>query len=142
MSMQGSEMMYVIATESNRSPRLADQLFDELRRPFGERGAGDDTVESGLSGTPQPLRVRVVREPEDRRRREGLGDLVGVDARDVDDHEIGRVDALGRDETVVGPQENVELTAEEEVDPSHQDRRHGQERTIVLVSSKALSDAG
>jgi hypothetical protein len=42
---------------------------------------------------------------------------------------------------VLRPQEDVELSAEEEVDPSHQDRRHGQERSIVSAGRKVSLDA-
>ncbi len=51
-------------------------------------------------------------------------DLVGVDARDVGDHEVGRVDAVRGDQVVIGEQP-LELPPEEEVDPRKQDGRHG-----------------
>jgi predicted metal-dependent hydrolase/8-oxo-dGTP pyrophosphatase MutT (NUDIX family) len=74
-------------------------------------------------GVPQPRRVRVVREAEDRRFRKGVGDLVRINPGDVRDHEIGRVDTVRRHE-VMARQRCFELSAEEEIDPSQQDRRH------------------
>ena len=75
-------------------------------------------------GALQAERVGVVREPEDRRLRPGVRDLVGVDPRDVADHEIGWIGAVARDETM--PVERpFEPRAEHEIDPDEQDRRHG-----------------
>ena len=54
----------------------------------------------------------------------GASDLVGLDTRDVGDYELRRLDGVRRDQLVLG-QQHVELAAEEEVDPSQQDRRHG-----------------
>lgn len=71
--------------------------------------------------------VGVIREAEERHVGEGFGDILGVDARDVGDHEIGRLDALGRDEPVSG-KTPLQLAAEKEVDPYEQDRRHAYER--------------
>jgi len=50
-------------------------------------------------------------------------DLIRVDARDVGDHEVGRVDAVRRHEVMLGEQ-SFELPSEEEVDPREQDGRH------------------
>ena len=55
--------------------------------------------------------------------RVGVGDLVRVDARDVRDHAVGRVDAVGRDQ-MMARQQALQLPPEEEVDPHQQDRRH------------------
>src|SRR5918999_2485821 len=59
MSMQGSAMMYVTP------PSLCDELLDELRRAFGQRGAHDDAVEARFLCGPKPRRVGVRREAED-----------------------------------------------------------------------------
>jgi predicted metal-dependent hydrolase len=74
-------------------------------------------------GLPQPCGVRVVGEPEDRDFRKGVGDLVGIHPRDVRNHEIGRVNAVRRHE-MMARERCFELSAEEEIDPSQQDRRH------------------
>jgi Domain of unknown function (DUF309) len=68
--------------------------------------------------------VGVVRVTEDRHVEVRVGDLLRIDARDVDDHEVRRIRVLDRDEVVVG-QERLELPPEEEIDPTQQDRRHG-----------------
>src|SRR6185312_1481146 len=85
MSMHGSAMMYVIGGESNdsarRAGRLLHELVDQLGSALGERGACDDAVESGGLRSSQPVRVRVVREPENRRLRISVSDLVRIDAR-------------------------------------------------------------
>ena len=71
----------------------------------------------------QSVGVRVIREAENRDLRIAVGDVGRVDARDVCDHEVGAVNALGRLEAVLG-QQGLELAAYEEVDPTQQDRRH------------------
>ena len=71
----------------------------------------------------QSLGVRVVREAENRDLRIVVRHVRGVDARDVGDHEIGGLDALRRLETVLR-QQGLELAADEEVDPTQQDRCH------------------
>ena len=81
-------------------------------------------IESGGVRAAQSLGVCVVGEAENRDLRIAVGDVGGVDPRDVRDHEIGRVDALGRLEAVLR-QQGFELAADEEVDPTQQDRRHG-----------------
>ena len=78
-------------------------------------------------GAPQPVGVRMVREAEQRRVRIRIRDVVGVDPRDVDDHEVGRVDPLRGDETMVREQ-RLELPAQKEVDPDEQDPGHAEER--------------
>src|SRR6266404_8527242 len=67
--------------------------------------------------------VRVVRVPEDRNVGIRVCDLLGIDARDVGDHEVGALSALDRDEVVLR-QERLELAPEEEIDPAQQDRGH------------------
>jgi len=118
--------------ESRRSPtvslercetRLADELVDHLSRALDESRLHDHLIESRCVGALQPHRVGVVREPEDRRLRPCVRHLVGIDASDVADHEIGWIGAVGRDEPV--PVERpLELRPEHEVDPDEQDRRH------------------
>src|ERR687898_2934612 len=119
MSMQGSAMMYVTAVGAY----LGDQLFDELRRPLHERRFGHHLIEARFMRAAQAGGVIVVRVPEDRDVRKGVGNLDGIDSRDVRDHEVGRVDVVHRDEVVRG-QRRPELAAEEEIDPGQQDRRH------------------
>ena len=60
----------------------------------------------------------------------GVRDVVRVDPRDVCDHEIGRVDSVRGLEAMLREQ-CLELPAEEEVDPTRQDRRHAASRTIA-----------
>ena len=67
--------------------------------------------------------VSVVRIPEDRNVGPRIGDLFGLDSRDVGDHEIRSVHAVTRHEPV-RRKKTLELPAEEEVDPDQQDRRH------------------
>ena len=81
-------------------------------------------VEPGGMRASQSLRVRVIGKAENRNFRIAVGDVGRVDARDVGDHEIGAVDAVGRLEAVLG-QQGLELAADEEVDPTQQDRGHG-----------------
>ena len=80
-------------------------------------------IESGRMGAAQSLGVRVVRETENRHVRIAVRDVGRVDAGDVRDHEIRRVDSLRGLEAVLGEQ-GLELAADEEVDPTQQDRRH------------------
>ncbi len=133
MSMQGSAMMYVTRASlaassasttrcpSRREPR---ELGDQLGRPLDERGLHDHLVEARCVRALEARLVRVVRVPDDRNVGPGVDDLLRLDPRDVRDHEIGRSDAVARHEPVPGKQA-LELPAEEEVDPSQQDRRHG-----------------
>src|SRR5215208_3812323 len=90
MSMQGSAMMYVTAASLYRR----DQLLDHGRHLLCQRRLGEHPVEAGLVRAPEPGRVRVVREADDRHVGEGVGDLVRVDSRDVADDHVGRVDAV------------------------------------------------
>jgi hypothetical protein len=71
-----------------------------LRCPFGQRGADDDAVETGRLGRSETGGVGVVREAEDGDLGIRLGDLFRVDAREIDDDELGRIDAVGRDQFV------------------------------------------
>src|SRR4051794_34128384 len=123
MSMQGSEMMYVTApTVSERSVRRRQFLY-QLAGTFDEGRLRNNLIESGRVRSAQPGRVGVVRVAEDRHVGVRVGDLLGLDSADVGDHRIGQLRALGRDEVMVRKQ-GLELPAEEEVDPTEQDRRH------------------
>jgi hypothetical protein len=117
--MHGSAMMYVTAGLLYRCKKAIDQLPGALE----QRRFCDHLVESGPVSPAQTGGVGVVREAEDRHVRERLRDVVRVDARDVGDHEIGRLDAVRGLETVLG-QDGLELPPDEEVDPTQQDRRH------------------
>ncbi|MCW2963731.1 MAG: hypothetical protein JWO17_983 [Actinomycetia bacterium] len=92
-------------------------------RPFEERGFRDDLVEPCGVSAPQSLRVRVVRVTEDRHVGVVVRDVVGIDPRDVGDHEIGWLDPVRRLEAMLR-QERLELAPDEEVDPAQEDRRH------------------
>ena len=119
MSMQGSAMMYVTVAYSTDASRPSISSRGALE----ERGFRDHLVEPGSMRAAQPGGVRVVRVAEDRDVRIGLRDVVGVDARDVRDHEVGRLDAVRGHEPMLR-QDRLELAAHEEVDPTQQDRRH------------------
>jgi predicted metal-dependent hydrolase len=138
MSMQGSAMMYVILAPS--LARLPDQAFHELTDPLDERGLRHDLVETRFVSGTEATRVGVIRETEDGHVGVRVGDLVGIDPGDVGDHEVRRVDAVGRDQMMFG-EERVQLAPEEEVDPTQQDRRHGARRvTLRLVIEKWLDE--
>ena len=92
-------------------------------RPLEERRFRDDLVEARGVSAPQSLRICVVRVPQDRHVGVGVRDVVRVDARDVRDHEIGRLDPVRRLEAMLR-QERLELAPDEEVDPAQEDRRH------------------
>ena len=79
----------------------------------------------------EPRAVRMVREPHDGDVRPGVDDLVGLHARDVRDHEIGRVDAVGRDEAMTR-EEALQPASEKKIDPNEQDRRHAP--TVALLA--------
>ena len=102
----------------------SDELGDEIRRPFDERGLHDHLVEPRRVRPLEARLVGVVRVPEDRDVGPRVDDLVGLDARDVGDDEVGRVDAVAGHQPVRWKQA-FQLSAEEEVDPDEQDRRHG-----------------
>src|SRR5947199_9663929 len=91
MSMQGSAMMYVTRpTLAKRSPR-GRQLLDELARTLDECGLHDNLIEAGGVRGAQAGRVGVVRVAQDRHVGVRVGDLDGVDSRDVGDHELRRI---------------------------------------------------
>src|SRR5437870_8735253 len=117
MSMQGSAMMYVTRSTLAKGSGGGCQLLDELSCALDERRLHDHLVEAGGMCGLQPGRVGVVRVPQDRDVQVGVRDLFGVDARDVDDHEVRRVGVVHRDE-VVFRQQGFELAPEEEVDPT------------------------
>src|SRR5919198_875778 len=123
MSMQGSAMMYVTAPTLAKPLPGGRQVLDQLAGALDERGFHDHLVEAGRVGGLQAGRVGVVREAEDRHVRVRVRNLLGFDPRDVDDHEVGRIGVLDRDEVVLGKQ-GFELPPEEEIDPTQQDRRH------------------
>ena len=88
-----------------------------------QRRFRDHLVESGRVRAAQAGRVGVIRVTENRDIRVRLRNVYSVDARDVRDHEIGRLDAVDRHETMLR-QDPLELAPDEEVDPTQQDRRH------------------
>ena len=92
-------------------------------RALDERGLDDHLVEARCMSPQQASLVRVIREAEDRHVRPRIDDLVRVYTRDVDDHHVRRIDAVGGDQVVIGEQP-FELPPEEEVDPREQDGRH------------------
>jgi hypothetical protein len=121
--MQGSAMMYVTqATLAKRSLRRC-QLLDELVDTLDERRLHDHLVEPGGVSGPQAGRVGVVRVAEDRNVGVRIGDLLGIDTGNIDDHEVRRIGVIDRDETMLG-QERLQFPPEEEIDPTQQDRRH------------------
>ena len=83
----------------------------------------DHAIEARRVRAAQAGGVGVVREPEDRHVRIVVGDVLGIDPRDIRDHEIGGLDAIDRLEAMLR-EERLELGPEEEIDPSKQDRRH------------------
>ncbi len=82
-------------------------------------------------GALQTRPIRVVREPHDGDVRPRVDDLLGLHARDVRDHEIGRVDAVGRHEAMTR-EEALQPASEKEIDPNEQDRRHAP--TVALLA--------
>ena len=97
----------------------------------------------------------MIRVAEDRDVRPGIHDLLGLDASDVRDDEIGRIDAVARDQPVA-PKKSFQLAAEEKIDPNEQDRGHeptvpaptdadnrvmGLEEGLRLIRSGAYFDA-
>ena len=110
--------------EDGKPTGFDNELVDELRGSFGERGADDDPVEAGRLGRSQARRIRVVREPEDGHVRIRLCDLVGIHAREIADDEVGRIDAVRGRELVALGEQHIELASKEDIDPDQQDRRH------------------
>src|SRR5260370_33973397 len=86
MSIQGSAMMYVPQSTLAKRSLRGRQLLDELAAPLDERRLHHNLVESGRVPGPQARRVGVVGVAEDRHVGICVGDLLGVDAGDVDDH--------------------------------------------------------
>ena len=124
MSIQGSAMMYVTAaTLPSRLLRRCDQPVDHLAGALEERGLDDHLVETGGVRPTEACSVRVIRVAEDRDVRVVVRNIVRVDSRNVGDHEIGRIDRVRRRESVLG-KHRLQLAADEEVDPTQQDRRH------------------
>lgn len=124
MSIQGSAMMYVTAaTLPSGLLGRCDQRFDHFPGALEERGLDDHLVEAGRMGAAEALGVCVIGVAEDRNVRIAVSDVVRIDPRDVGDHEVGWVDPVRRREPVLG-KHRLELAADEEVDPTQQDRRH------------------
>src|SRR5260370_40014313 len=120
MSIQGSAMMYVTQSTLAKRSLRGRQLLDELAAPLDERRLHHNLVESGRVPGPQARRVGVVGVAEDRHVGICVGDLLGVDAGDVDDHEVRRIGVIRRDETMLG-QERLQFPPEKEIDPTQQD---------------------
>src|SRR5205085_6949341 len=128
MSMQGSAMMYVTgrsAAYSTQALDLGSQLLDELRGALLQRVLDHDLVEARLVCAPQPGRVGVAAEAEDRHVRIEIRDLLRLDAGDVGDAEVGPVGAVGRHEPMLR-QERIPLAPGERVDTTEQQRRPGE----------------
>src|SRR6185437_14953051 len=88
MSMQGSAMMYVTRSTLAKRSGGRRQLLDQLPAALDERRLRHHLVEAGGVAGTQSGGVRVIRVPEDRYVRVRVGDLLGVDPGDVDDHEV------------------------------------------------------
>src|SRR3979411_2875052 len=88
MSMQGSAMMYVTRpTLAKRLPRRR-QLLDKLSGALDQRRLHHDLGEPGRAPSAPAGRVGVVGVAEDRHVGVRVGDLLSVDPRDIDDHEV------------------------------------------------------
>jgi hypothetical protein len=122
------------------TPSLASdlcELDDELGSPLDQRGLHDHLVETGGMRALKARPVRVIGEPHDRHVRPGLGHFLRLDAGDVRDHEIGRIDAVRGDEPM-RRQEPLELAPEEQVDPDEQDRGHGSDTSTLMGLEQGL----
>ena len=104
--------------------RHVDAVVDGEVCALDERGLHDHLVEAGRVRPLKAGLVRVVRVAQDRDVRPGVHDLLRLDARDVGDDEIRRIDAVARDQ-LVARQQPLQLSTEEEIDPDEQDRGHG-----------------
>ncbi len=71
-----------------------------------------------------PVAVAGVGEAEQRHVRVGVGDLGGVDAADVCDHDVGRLDALVGDHAVAGQQRLAARPESVGSTPTSRIRRH------------------
>jgi len=110
---------------------LPGELLDELGGALDERRLDDDLVETGRVSALQTRLVGVIRVPEYRNVGPRVDDLVRLDARDIRDHEVRSIDAVARDQTMTR-QQALQFSAEEEVDPDEQDRRHAPDSTTHL----------
>ena len=95
----------------------------EFGRASDERRLDDHLIEPGRMSGAEARRVGVVRIPENRNVRPALSNIYRVDTRYVADDQVGRSGRVLGDELMRG-QEPLQLTAEEEIDPHEQDRRH------------------
>ena len=118
--MQGSAMMYVTTGES---VYRGYEAVNQLRSPLREGRLRHHLIEARLVRATQPGRIRVVRETEDRRVGIRVGDVVGIDARDVRDDAVRGVRAVRRHEMMRG-EGRLEFPSQVEIDPNEQDRRH------------------
>ncbi len=109
---------------------LAEELRHERGAPLDERRLDDHLVESGRVPGPQTSRVGVIRVADDRCVRPRCRHVRGLDTRDIAEHEIGRIGAVGHDE-VMPHEQTLQLGAKEEVDPDQQDRRHVRHATTT-----------
>ena len=124
MSIQGSAMMYVTAaTLPSALLGRCDQPVDHFPGSLEKCRLDDHLVEARGMGPAQPRGVGVVGVAEDRDVRVAVRNVVRIDPCNVRDHEVGRIDALRRREPVLG-KHRLQLAADEEVDPTQQDRRH------------------
>src|SRR5262249_5643811 len=108
----------------------SEQLLDDLRAALLQSGFGEDLVEAGCVRAAQAGGIGMAGEPDDRDVRVGVGDLLGLDAGDVRDHELGLGERVRRDQ-MMAVEQRVQLAPEEKVDPDKQDRRHCREHTIA-----------
>ena len=92
-------------------------------RTLKERRFRHDAVEPGRMGSAEPVGVGVIREADDRHIQIGVGDIVGIDARDIGNHEVGRLDPVRCFEPMLR-EERLEFASEEHLDPTQEDRRH------------------
>ena len=103
--------------------RRRSKLGNELAATLDERRFHGDLVEAGGVRGPQAGGVGVIRESEQRDLRIRVGDVVRIDAGNVRDHDVGRIDAVDRLEAMLR-QERLELSPQEQLDPTQQNRGH------------------
>ena len=116
MSMQGSAMMYVIASSLPMRPQRAGTTLSSTptsssttcRARSTSADFDDHLVEPGGVRALQPGCVGVVREAEDRRLGPRVGDLLRLDPRDVAITRSG-VSALSRRDELVPGEQPLEL---------------------------------